>query len=112
MFDFSFAELLVVVLVALVVIGPEEMPTVARGILKAMRSLRHAYASIRQQLLEVVEDDGLQSLKQDVHQIQGGKRFILDDDGNYREVFDVSDLSALRAEKPQAEGESVQSGKA
>ena len=100
MFDFSFAELLVVALVALVVIGPEEMPTVARGILKGLRSLRHAYASVRQQLLEVVDDESLHTLKQDVAQMQGGKRFILDDDGNYREVFDVSDLSKLRTEKP------------
>lgn len=98
MFDFSLAELLVVMLVALVVIGPEEMPTVARGILKAIRSVRHFYASIRQQMLEIVDDESIRTIKNEVHQIQGGKRFILDDEGNYREVFDVAELTKLRDE--------------
>jgi Tat protein translocase TatB subunit len=97
MFDFSFAELLVVVLVALVVIGPEEMPTVARGILKTIRSVRHACASLRQQFLEIVDDEELRAVRQDVHAVQRGKHFILDDEGNYREAYDVSNLHELRA---------------
>lgn len=98
MFDFSFAELLVVLLVALVVIGPEEMPTVARGILKTMRSLRHACASLRQQFLEIVDDEELRTVRQDVRTIQNGKHFILDDQGNYREAYDISNLHELRAD--------------
>lgn len=54
MFDFSFAELLVIGVVALVVIGPERMPKVARtaGLLfgRAQRYVSEVKADINNQL--------------------------------------------------------------
>ena len=54
MFDFSFAELLVIGVVALIVIGPERMPKVARtmGLLfgRAQRYVSEVKADINNQL--------------------------------------------------------------
>jgi sec-independent protein translocase protein TatB len=79
MFDFSFAEMLVVGIVALLVIGPERLPTVARKAGTYVARLRRFVSNVRsdverefrtdelQRMLKAQQDE-LQSLKEVVNE--------------------------------------------
>jgi sec-independent protein translocase protein TatB len=79
MFDFSFAEMLVVGIVALLVIGPERLPTVARKAGTYIARLRRFVSNVRtdverefrtdelQRMLKAQQDE-LQSLKEVVNE--------------------------------------------
>lgn len=53
MFGLSFGEILIVLVVALLVLGPERLPKVARSLGKGMRDLRRTTGGIR----EIIEDE-------------------------------------------------------
>src|SRR5690606_5325431 len=53
MFGLSFGEILIVLVVALLVLGPERLPKVARSIGKGLRDLRRTTGSLR----EIIEDE-------------------------------------------------------
>ncbi|MDR1849809.1 MAG: Sec-independent protein translocase protein TatB [Zoogloeaceae bacterium] len=66
MFDISFSELLVIALVALIVIGPERLPRVARVVgLMAGRVRRYAQ-DFRQEINREIELDELKRLQEEV----------------------------------------------
>jgi Tat protein translocase TatB subunit len=50
-------ELIVILIVALLVIGPEKMPEVARALAKVMRDLRVAMDEVREQFEEFTRED-------------------------------------------------------
>jgi len=75
MFDIASSELLIVAVVALVAVGPKELPALVRGISSAMRTVRSMAAEFRA---------GFDTLAREVEQ-------SIDPDGDMR-----SDLDALR----------------
>lgn len=68
MFDVSFAELVVVGIVALVVIGPEKLPAVARTAGYFIGRARRYVERVKHELREEVEFDDLRKLKNSVHE--------------------------------------------
>ena len=101
MFDLSFAELLLVAIFAIVVIGPQEMPRAIRWVGGVMRSLREVTSEIRTGLHEVGRVDELQEVER---QLEAQKRYIIDEAGNYQEVHDISEfLQAEEGKKAQDE---------
>lgn len=96
MFDLSFAELALIVIVAVIFIGPKELPVVIRTIAKAMRSVR----SLAKELHALFDDVGKESgLKEAADDIRGQTRMIKGDDGKMYESYDVSHMQPL----PKAE---------
>ncbi|NBX02988.1 MAG: twin-arginine translocase subunit TatB [Alphaproteobacteria bacterium] len=87
MFDFSFGELLVVVVAALVFIGPKELPVVIRALAGAMKAIRGLAQDVGKMFEELARETGVQDIKEtlekDITLIQG-------DDGNMYESYDVS----------------------
>jgi Tat protein translocase TatB subunit len=59
MFNIGPAELIVILLVALLVVGPKRLPEIGRTIGKAMRELRKASDDFRQHLDFDLDDDDL-----------------------------------------------------
>jgi sec-independent protein translocase protein TatB len=53
MFGLSFGEILIILVVALLILGPERLPKVARTVGKGLRDLRRTTGSIR----EIIEDE-------------------------------------------------------
>lgn len=53
MFGLSFGEILIILVVALLVLGPERLPKVARTVGKGMRDLRRTTGGLR----EILEDE-------------------------------------------------------
>lgn len=80
MFDFSFAELLVVMVVGLVVLGPDELPKAARYVRDIIRQVKSAGANIQQQVTEMLDDEDLKQ----------ASNFIKGDDGKFYAAYDTT----------------------
>lgn len=46
----GLGELIVILLIAFVVVGPEDLPKVARGLAKAMKQIRVVFAGVKEDL--------------------------------------------------------------
>ena len=90
MFDFSFSELLLVLVVGLVVLGPEELPKVVRYVRGVIRQIKSASANIQQQVTELLDDEDLQR----------ATKFIKGDDGKFYAAYDLSDEIKSVVNKP------------
>lgn len=51
------AELILILVVTLIVLGPERMPEIARALARLMRDLRHAMDEVRDQFDEMTRED-------------------------------------------------------
>lgn len=102
MFGLGFGELVVIVIVALVLIGPKQLPHVMKGVAKMMKHVQDA----RNDLRSAVEgDETIRSMRDDVDEI---KNRLEEEAGKLRreleasedtEVLDARDLSQLKHRK-------------
>ena len=79
MFDLSFGELAIIAVVALLVLGPERLPTAARTVGALLRKLRNGWQGVRS---EIERELAAEDLK--------------------REIRDSSPMGAMGAESPAA----------
>ena len=68
MFDVSFSELLVIAVVALLVIGPEKLPKVARTVGAFTGRMQRYMAQIKEEVNREVRFEELQKLQQEIKQ--------------------------------------------
>ena len=66
MFDITSSKLLILAIVALLVVGPKDLPLLLRTIGKYMGVIRRHAAEFRAQFDEAVRDTELEQLKQDL----------------------------------------------
>lgn len=66
MFDFSFGELLIVMVVALVVIGPEQLPKVARTIGAVVGRAQRYIAEVKSEVQREMQLEDMKNLHQSV----------------------------------------------
>ena len=81
MFDFSFAEIALVVVVAVLFIGPNELPVVIRAIRSLGKELRGVFD-------EIARESGLEEMAKDVNEIT----MIKGDDGKMYEAYNMAPL--------------------
>ena len=72
MFDIGFSELMVIGVVALVVIGPERLPRVARTLGHLAGRLQRYVADVKADINREVELDELRKMKETVQQAASG----------------------------------------
>ena len=72
MFDIGFSELMVIGLVALIVIGPERLPRVARTLGHLAGRLQRYVADVKADINREVELDELRKMKDSVQQTASG----------------------------------------
>lgn len=63
MFDLSFGELAIIAVVALLVLGPERLPTAARTVGALLRKLRNGWQGVRN---EIERELAAEDLKRDI----------------------------------------------
>ncbi len=68
MFDVSFSELFVIAVVALLVIGPEKLPKVARTVGAFMGRMQRYVAQVKEEVNREVRFEELQKLQQEIKQ--------------------------------------------
>lgn len=86
MFDLSLAELLLIVVVALVFIGPKELPVVVRAIAKALHGLRSLLSEIRAAFDDLAEESGVKDITKE---LDAQTRLIKGDDGKWYEAYNT-----------------------
>lgn len=93
MFDISLTEILLVLVVAVIFLGPEEIPRIVKMLAKLMRSLRYISGEVKRVVDEVINTEDVNALGRS----SSPRKFILDDQGNYREIYDIEDFLPERA---------------
>lgn len=63
MLDFSWAELLLIMGVAVLVIGPKEIPGIMRGLGRIVRRLQYVKFALSQQFDDFMKDHDLEELR-------------------------------------------------
>ena len=81
MLDFSFAESALIVIVAVIFIGPNELPVVIKALAKVVRGFKSITKEFRILFDEISKEAGLDDVAKEVRMIQG-------DDGKMYEVYD------------------------
>ena len=116
MFDFSFGEMLIVALVALVVLGPERLPKAARFTGLWVRRARAHWFSMKAELEnELAAEElkrSLQAGREAVREAEAGLRdqFHEGEAGLRRGVDDVRDAVADAAAPPPAPDQAGRDG--
>ncbi|HQN64937.1 MAG TPA: Sec-independent protein translocase protein TatB [Methylophilus sp.] len=72
MFDVSFSELLVIAVVALLVVGPEKLPKVARTAGAIIGRLQRYMVQVKEEVNREARFAELQQLQQEIHQSTQG----------------------------------------
>lgn len=78
MFDFSATEFLVIAMVALIVIGPRELPGLLRQFGQMVGKLRRMAGDFQEQFSQALADDEVQSLKKDMAEIADQTKLDVD----------------------------------
>jgi sec-independent protein translocase protein TatB len=86
MFDLSLAEILLIVVVGIVFIGPKDLPVVIKAIAKAIKTLRGFTNEIKQAFEDISKEAGISDVKET---LEAEMRLIEGDDGKMYESFDV-----------------------
>lgn len=102
MFGLSLAEIAIILLVAIVVIGPKELPTVIRALARVFHQLRGLAHEFRRNFDELTEEAELKKISDDLTSMPT----IIDLEGNEQRTYDISeemealDKKSKSGEKP------------
>lgn len=96
MFEFSMPEMLVVALVALLVVGPKELPGVIRNCKKIIDKIRNTAKEFSDSITQM---DEIQDLKSEAKKLNDDLKVIIDLEGNKQPTYDISDL--MNEKKPK-----------
>ena len=103
MFDFSISEISLISIVALILLGPEELPTIIKTFRNISKKSRTMFTEFTDSIIKMEEVKDLkqevQKLNSDLNQMNLNK--ITGDDGNLYETYDVDEvLKDLHAINP------------
>ena len=102
MFDVGFSELVVIGLVALIVIGPERLPRVARTIGHLAGRLQRYVADVKADINREVELDELRKMKDSVQEAASGIETSLQSELNKAETELNAAAESVAAATPAA----------
>ncbi|GAA0579958.1 hypothetical protein GCM10009416_17970 [Craurococcus roseus] len=93
MLDLAWSEIALIAVVALVVIGPKDLPEAVRGVARGIQKLRRMAGEFRSQADELVREANLDELRQQIHDIRNFNvrdefEKTVDKDGSLRRSFD------------------------
>jgi sec-independent protein translocase protein TatB len=89
MFEFSWPEMLVVALVALLVVGPEELPSVIRNCKKIITKIKSVAKEFTDSITEI---DEIKDIKSEAKKLNDDLKVMIDLEGNKQQTYDISDI--------------------
>jgi len=89
MFDFAWSEMIVVAIVGLLILGPEELPTIVRSVRKGINKLKTMASDFSS---SVLDDEHMTDLKGEARKINEDIKTIIDLEGNIQPTYDISDI--------------------
>jgi sec-independent protein translocase protein TatB len=92
MFDFAWSEIALIAAVALIAIGPKDMPAAIRGITNMIKKARRMAAEFQTHVDEMVRDANLDEVRSQFNEIRnfdvkGHIERAVDSDGSLRKTF-------------------------
>lgn len=72
MFDFAWSEIAVVLLIALLVIGPKELPNAVRGLAEFVRKARRMAGEFQVHVDEMMRETKLDEVKKQIDEVRSG----------------------------------------
>ena len=92
MFDFNWSEIALIGVVALVLIGPKDMPVAIKAISDGIKKLRRMAGEFQHHVDDMVKEADLGDLKASIDEvrslnIKGQVRKVLDPDGTLQKAF-------------------------
>lgn len=102
MFGLSFAETAIIVLVAIVVIGPRELPKVIRAIARTVKQIREIGGEFRKNFDDLAEEAEINKLRDD---LMTPMPTIIDLEGNEQPTYNIAEeleQDAKKRPKPTA----------
>ena len=108
MFDIGWQELFLIAEVALIVIGPKDMPAAMRTMARALSKVRGLSREFQHSVSEMMREAELDEIRRKVEQagrvdVKGEVGRMLDPDGRLRSDFDLA--ADLRPTFPEDDGE-------
>jgi sec-independent protein translocase protein TatB len=105
MLDLSWSELLLIGVVALVVIGPKDLPKAMRGLAKMMRRVRGLTREFQDGVSEMMREAELDELRRKMEQartfdLAGRAKEMVDPNGALSEHFDPAEFDFSRKSPP------------
>lgn len=70
MFEFDAGKLIIIGIVALIVIGPKDLPRVMRQVGQAVAKMRHMAGDFRAQLMEAMREAELEAIQSDMAKLE------------------------------------------
>ncbi len=70
MFDLAWSEIAVIAVVAVVIIGPKDLPEAIRGVAKGVQKLRRMAGEFQQQADELVREAKLDDVRNSIHEMK------------------------------------------
>jgi sec-independent protein translocase protein TatB len=104
MFGIGFPEMIIILIVALVVVGPDKLPDLARSLAKGVNELRGAMNQIKESLNE--ETKVISSVKEDLRKTAGQMKddLLKDNIGGPRRMPSEDTLIEMEADLAEAAG--------
>lgn len=92
MFGLSWAETFVILVVALLVIKPHDIPGIVRGVRGFFQKCKQLQQEVSSSLTDVFDQEEINDLKKEAQSINKDINYIVDMDGNLQETYDVKSL--------------------
>ena len=97
MFDFAWSEIAMIAAVALIFIGPKDMPTAIRAVTDVIKKARRMASEFQTHVDDMVRDVNLQEVRDQISQIRnfdirGEIEKAVDADGSLRRTFESNPL--------------------
>lgn len=106
MFDVSFSELMVIAVVALIVIGPEKLPKVARTVGALVGRMQRYVATVKEEVNRETRFAELQQLQEEIQRgVESTKASIVQSVQSLEQGIDkqVESVTQIMTEKPRHE---------
>lgn len=99
MFDLSFAEIIFIAVIAVMVVGPRELPVLLKSIGRLLGKLRHYSQELRHYFEALDESGEMRALQKDLQQ---QATYIKDEEGRLHRAYDLSDVvdSSRQPQRP------------
>jgi sec-independent protein translocase protein TatB len=105
MFDIAFTELMIIGLVALIVIGPEKLPRMARTVGHLAGRLQRYVSDVKADINREIELDELRKMRDSMQQAASGFETSVQSELNKTETeLNEAAQSAVEEKKPETAG--------
>jgi sec-independent protein translocase protein TatB len=105
MFDLAWSEIALIAVVAVIVIGPKDLPEAVKGVARMVRKGRQTLAEMRGQADELVREANLHEVRESLHEIRNFNikdhiEKTVDGDGSIRQTMNEDPLRDWSHDRP------------